>query len=211
LAVALLLLAACGGSAGNNQSRSVVIPAVAAGASEADCQRLCTRSSTETVCTATHVAFCVAQCRAATRGLPAACASCLIARGATIAGRTENAGKDAYCTVGGPADLALCHMACDHSGAAPPAPDLETLCQLRCAFDSQGRAVLACSEFGSSFCFTDCRAAIANKGRICAQCTIEGSVPQKACLNDECDCSPDFLPSDSAGCAFLCDTLPPPA
>lgn len=201
------LLAACGGG-GGGQVRSVVFPEVPSGASEADCQNLCTRGAAETICTVKHTEFCVTRCRATTRELPAACASCLIAAGTKIEGYVNSVTKDAYCTIGGPAELTACKAACDDSGAAPPSPDLENLCQLQCAFYVQGPQPLACSVMGSADCLTGCRAAIAAQGRVCAQCLIEQVIPQESCINTDCDCSPQFR-SPSSACTPLCDAAPP--
>jgi hypothetical protein len=199
---AFLAIIACGGSSGG---RPVVIPEVPAGAFEADCQKLCARATGESICTAKHAEFCVARCRAVTRDLPAACASCVIAAGRAIKGDVDMLTKDSYCLVGGPADLTSCTAACDDGGAGAPDPNLETLCQLECSFHMQDPKPLACSAQGSADCLTACHATIAARRRICAQCLIEQTNPVRSCINDECDCTPMFRDTTTLGCAKLCD------
>jgi hypothetical protein len=206
LAVSAALLAACGG--GGKTARPIVIPTVAPGAYETPCQTLCTLAPGEKICTATHAEFCLERCRAATQNLPTACADCLIAQGTPIAGYT-NGGS--YCDVGGPADVTACEAECDDGGSAPPAPELDTQCQLACGFYVQEPQPLACSAAGSADCLTACRAAIAANGRICAQCLIAQTMPSRVCINDECDCSPSFSSDALFGCANLCDAVPPGA
>ena len=125
-------LAACGGGSGKNV-RPVVIPDVPAGEHEAGCLSLCTLSASQTVCTATHAQYCLARCRAATRDLPAACADCLIANGTQIQDDIRDP-ETMYCWASGVAGVGDCAAECDDGGATPPAPDLETECQLICGF-----------------------------------------------------------------------------
>lgn len=222
LAVSAVVLAACGGGGGSgasgagggggagNTGGAIMIPEVAPGAYETACQSLCTLAAGEKICTATHAAFCVARCRATTQDLPTACADCLIAAGTPIAGFTDSSG-DSYCDVGGPADISACATACDDGGSAPPAPELETQCQLACGFYVQEAQPLACSAQGSADCLTACRAAIAADGRICAQCLIGMTIPESACFNNVCDCSPGFRSDTTLDCTTLCDATPPGA
>jgi hypothetical protein len=215
LAVVPLILVACGGGNGGPGGKAgssggnavIVVPTVPAGAHEADCQRLCTLAATDTICTAQHADFCLALCRASTRDLPAACATCVLAAGASIAGSTDSFG-DKYCSVGGPAELSACEAACDDGGSAAPSPDLETLCQLQCAFYVQNPVPFACSASASAPCLASCRAAIAAHGRVCAQCLTEQTIPGSVCINNDCDCDITFEDSTSS-CMSLCDTLPP--
>jgi hypothetical protein len=201
-AVVFLLMSACGGDA----ARTVVIPTVAAGDYEAACADLCAPASGDTLCTAKHAEFCVARCRVVTRDLPQACAACLLAAGTHIEGYTNSFG-DSYCTVGGPAELGSCEAECDDAGAAPAAPEMETLCQLTCAFYMQDPTPLACSADASAECLDACRATATGQGRVCAQCTIEQVSPGRICINDECDCLNRF--PAAAVCTSLCDSAPP--
>ena len=200
----LLVVGACGGGDGG---RAVVIPAVAAGDYEMACADLCTLGAADTLCTAKHAEFCVARCRVVTRDLPQACAACLIAAGTHIEGYTNSFG-DSYCTVGGPAELGACDSECDDAGAAPASPEMETLCQLTCAFYMQDPSPLACSTDASAECLTDCRATASAQGRVCAQCTTEQIIPGRICINDDCDCA-NTWPLTSV-CQSMCDALPPP-
>ena len=208
VAAALLVIGACGGGGGGGGggARPVVIPTVAAGDSEAACADLCTLAAGDTLCTAKHAEFCVARCRVVTRDLPQACAACLIAAGRHIEGYTS--GSDSYCTVGGPAELGACETECDDAGAAPASAEMETLCELTCGFYMQDPTPLACSVDASADCFTDCRATASVKGRVCAQCTIEQTIPGRVCINDECDCL-NTWPLTTV-CESMCDALPPP-
>jgi hypothetical protein len=205
LAIACLALAACGGDSG----RPVVIPDVPAGAYETDCQRLCTRAADESICKPKHAEFCLARCRAVTRGLSTACTDCLIKAGKQIAGDVNTVTNDRYCLVGGPADIGSCTAACDDGGAAGPAPDLDTLCRLECSFHMQDPDPLACSADGSKDCLAACSATIAARGRVCARCLIEQTIPVRTCLGGDCDCSPVFKADTNDGCRTLCDALPP--
>lgn len=198
-----VLAAACGGDDG----RPVNIPAVAAGAFETDCQRLCTLASGDDHCTAKHAEFCLASCRARTNGLPAACGNCLVAAGAVIHGDVDGFG-DPFCAVGGPADLTACATECDDAGAAP-STGLGVQCQLACTFYMQDTTALACSEDGSAECLAGCNAAVAANGRVCAQCLIEGTIPSRICINDDCDCQPYFDSDPGFACESLCDANPP--
>lgn len=197
-----LFLTACG-----SDERPVNIPMVAPGASEAACQELCTRAAGDEGCGDKHVEFCIASCRVRTNGLTEACASCLVAGGQAIMGGVDSFG-DPYCSTGGPADLAACATECDDSGAAPPDATLATFCDLQCGFYMQDPSPLACTADGSAECRSACAAVAASDGRICAQCKIEGTIPSRTCINDDCDCSP-FFNDDAFGCDTLCDALPP--
>ncbi len=199
-----MLVGACGG--GGDAGRPVVIPAVAPGAFETQCADLCALTSGDTSCTATHAGFCIARCRLVTANLQPGCAECLIAGGTHIEGYTSGGG-DSYCTVGGPAELGACEAECDDMGAAPASPDMQTLCELTCGFYMQDPTPLACSTDASADCFADCRATASARGRICAQCTIEQTIPGRVCINDECDCL-NTWPLTSV-CPSLCDTLLP--
>jgi hypothetical protein len=196
------LLIACGSDA-----RPVNIPDVAPGESEAACQQLCTRAAGDDGCSAKHAEFCVASCRVRTNGMTAACASCLVAAGEPIHGAV-NAFDEPFCVIGGPAELGACEAECDDSGAAPPAPSLAALCDLQCGFYMQDPTPLACTADGSADCRSQCAAAVAGQGRICAQCMIEQTIPSKSCINDDCDCSPFFVGDPSSSCETLCDALP---
>jgi hypothetical protein len=215
LAVLPMILVACaggnGGPGGNGGSSggktAIVVPVVAAGVHEADCQRLCTLAATDTICTSAHAELCVALCRASTRDLPEACATCLLAAGTPLAGSTDSFG-DKYCSLGGAAGLTACTTACDDAGGAAPSPDLETLCQLQCAFYTQDPVPFACTTSAAAPCLTSCRAAIAAHGRVCAQCLTEQTIPGRVCINNDCDCDITFEDSTSS-CMSLCDTLPP--
>jgi hypothetical protein len=195
-----LLLLGCGGD------RAVVFPEVPATASEASCQELCTLAPGETICTAKHAEFCVVSCRARTRDLPAACAACLIAGGTAINGYTDSFGDT--CDTGGPANIGSCVSACDDGGSAAPALDLEALCRLECGFYVSDHKVLACSADASGPCLDGCRAAIAARGRVCAQCMAEQQSHGKICLNDDCDCSSQPFSEAAFNCSSLCDATP---
>jgi hypothetical protein len=199
------LLAACGGS---DSDSGVGIPEVPAGAHEAACQSLCTRAQGETVCTAAHVEFCVAQCRAMTRDLPAGCADCLIANGTPTAGGVDSFG-DSYCSVGVLGELSFCSAQCDDAGVAGPSSDLEVQCQLACGFYTQNPRLFACSAEASAECLAECRSRIAASGRLCAQCVIGQTLPGSVCFNDDCDCLTSFDDTVTFGCSMLCDMQPP--
>jgi hypothetical protein len=201
--IAVSLLAACG-----SDTRPVNIPEVAPGASEAACQQLCTRADGDDGCTAKHAEFCVASCRVRTNGMTAACADCLVAAGEPIHGAVD-AFDEPFCVVGGPAALGACTVECDDSGAAPPAASLATLCDLECGFYMQDPTPLACTADGSADCQNQCAAAVAGRGRVCAQCVIEQVIPSMTCINDECDCDPFFVDDPSGTCDTLCDDQPP--
>ena len=200
--VLVVAVVACG-----DGDRPVTIPVVPAGASEADCQRLCTLASDEAQCTAKHAEFCVASCRARTNGLTPTCAACVIAAGTQLDGFVNGFG-DAYCSIGGPAVLSSCTTACD-DGGGPPAPELATQCDLACNFYMQDPTPLACTADGSADCRAGCAAAVAAKGRICVQCLIEHTSPSRICINDECDCEPYFDDDPTFGCMELCDAALP--
>lgn len=197
-----MVLAACG-----EDARPVNIPTVPAGASEADCQRLCTLAPGDDACTAKHAEFCVASCRARTNGLASTCAACVISRGTQLAGGVDGFG-DPFCSTGGPADLSSCDTECDDGGGVP-APELSALCELSCNFYMQDTTPLACSADGSADCRAGCTAAVAAQGRLCAQCLIEHTIPSRICINDDCDCEPFFDGDTGFGCMELCDTMLP--
>jgi hypothetical protein len=201
------VLGGCGGDSSSN-GRPYVVPVVPAGASEAGCQTLCTLSATETVCTAQHVEFCIASCRASTQGLPAACADCLIANGRPIEGGVDSGGEG-FCSVGSLGEISFCSTQCDDAGATPPAPDLETQCQLACGFYTDNPVPFACSADASADCLGACRVAIAARGRICAQCLIGQTLPGSVCFNDDCDCLISFDATVNFTCSMLCDNQPP--
>jgi hypothetical protein len=199
-----------GGTGGSGPaSPTIVVPVVPPGDHEAACQSLCTLATGEKVCTAKHAEFCVARCRASTRGLPAACADCLLSTGNGIPISGETISGDSYCTVGGAAKLTACPTACDDGGGAPPASDLETLCQLYCGYYVQAPMAIACSTASAADCLAACRATVASKGRVCAQCLIEQTRPGESCINDACDCVNSFDNDPSFSCTTLCDSSPP--
>ena len=125
-------MGACGGG---SPARPVVIPAVAPGDFEAQCSDLCTPAPGDTLCSAKHAAFCLARCRVMTRDLPQGCAACMLAVNQHIHGYTDFG--ENYCSVGGPVSMVSCPRECDDLGAAPPAPELDTFCQLTCGFYMQ--------------------------------------------------------------------------
>ncbi|HVV85664.1 MAG TPA: hypothetical protein VHE35_21545 [Kofleriaceae bacterium] len=202
-AATMAALGACG-----SDPRPIDLPDVPAGAYEADCQRLCTLTAGDDVCTATHAAYCVAACRARTNGLPPACASCIIAHGQTIQGQTDSFG-DPFCNLGGPEVLTACRSECDDAGSAVAEAALSSLCDLECGFYMQDETPLACSADGSADCRNACAAAVAARGRVCAQCLIEQTQPSRTCINGDCDCEPFFPGDPSLGCDSLCDDQPP--
>lgn len=202
LLAAALVVGGCG-----SDDRPVNVPEVPVGAYEADCQRLCTPAAGESICGAKHVEFCVASCRARTNGLSPTCAACVVAAGTALHGFTS--GDDSYCDTGGPAGLMACARECDDAGAAGPEPALATQCELACGFYMQGDSPLACSADGSADCRTACAATIAARGRVCAQCLIDDTVPARICINSACDCEPFFQDDPSLSCTTLCDSAPP--
>jgi hypothetical protein len=194
----MIATAACG-----EDTRPVNVPVVPAGAFEADCQRLCTLSAGDAQCTAKHAEFCLASCRAHTNGLPAACGDCLVAAGTTIHGFIGSF-DDPYCDVGGPASVTACRAECDE-GTGTPSPDLAALCTLTCAFYMQEPSPLACSSDGAAACLSACTATIGARGRVCAQCLVDQTIPTRSCINGDCDCEPQFSDDPSFDCADLCD------
>jgi hypothetical protein len=208
----LAALVSCGGGGaagtsggGGKSGAAIVVPVVPAGANEAACQSLCTLGAGETICTAKHAEFCLALCRASTRDLPTACAACVLAAGTPIKG--DMIGSESYCHVGGAANLSECETECD-DGAGQPAPALETLCQLYCSFYTQSPTPFACSVMASKDCLTSCRSTIAARGRVCAQCVTEQTLPGSSCFNDDCDCLNSYSTTES-GCSSLCDATKP--
>ena len=195
----LMVMAACGG----DDARAVDIPVVAANAFEADCQTLCTLGTEEDICTAKHAEFCLASCRVRTTGVSEACGVCLIDQGSPIRGFVS--GSFSYCATGGASSLAGCEAVCDDGGAAGPAPTLAASCTLTCELYMQDHQPLACSSEGSALCRQGCAAAIAGRDRQCAQCLIEQTLPTRSCINDECDCEPQFDDQISFGCEDYCD------
>lgn len=204
-----LLVFAVLGSACGEDARPVNIPVVAAGEHEAECQRLCTIPAGDEHCEAKHAEFCLASCRVRTSGLPAACAECLLSNGSVIHGYL-NSFDDPYCSTGGPTAISNCADVCDDGGAAPPEPALATVCTLECAFYMQDPTPLACSDDGAEECLADCAAVVAAQPRVCAQCLSDQTIPVRSCLNDNCDCEPQFVSDPNFGCDDLCDDQLPP-
>ena len=200
----VILVCACG-----DDPRPVNIPVVAPGDHEAECQRLCTIPAGDEQCEPKHAEFCLAACRTRTNDLPAACAECLLTNGSVIHGFIGSFG-DPYCSTGGPTDISNCDV-CDDGGAAPAAPELVTLCTLECAFYMQDPTPLACSDEGSEQCIADCNAVITSRGRVCAQCLSDQTIEVRSCLNDVCDCEPQFVDDPNFGCDEFCDDQLPPA
>jgi hypothetical protein len=199
----LAIVLSCGGGGGSNPGQSVVIPEVPPGAHETACQDLCMLRAGETICTAKHAEYCMARCRASTRDLPVACADCVLSaskahpiEGVTIA-------SNSYCTIGGPGDLSACATECDDKNAQP-APDLDTLCQLYCSFYVQEPKPRVCPEASSADCLSACRATIGAKGRVCAQCLIEQTIPGISCIGDDCQCLNSFNDGTASACMSLC-------
>jgi hypothetical protein len=183
---------------------------VPAGDHEAACASLCTLAAGETICTAKHAEYCLARCRVITNGLPAACASCVLATGAAspIAGFTV--GTENYCGVGGPAKLSDCAADCDDHGAGQPDPDLDALCELQCGFYFELAKPFACPPASSADCLAGCKSAVASKERICAQCLGEHVLGGQSCINDACTCESSFHDETSAftsDCSTLCDSM----
>ena len=203
LLVLVILVGACG-----EDTRPVNIPVVAPGDYEAECQRLCTIPAGDDQCKPKHAEFCLASCRARTNGLPAACAECMLTGGAVIHGYL-NSFDDPACATGGPTGISSCEV-CDDGGAAPATPALASLCTLECAFYMQDPTPLACSDEGSAQCLADCAAVITARGRVCAQCLADQTGTVRICINDDCDCEPQFMDEPNFGCDDFCDDQLPP-
>lgn len=204
LVLLVLAAAACG-----EDERPINVPVVAAGEYETDCQRLCTLTPGDDGCTGKHAEFCLASCRVRTNGLPETCARCMLDRAEPIHSFVGSFG-DVSCQASGAAALDGCAEECDDGSTAPPSPALADLCTLECAFYMQDTTPLACSADGSRDCLADCATTIAARGRLCAQCLTEQTIPVRSCINDNCDCEPQYVDDITVfGCDELCDDVAP--
>jgi hypothetical protein len=87
------------------------------------------------------------------------------------------------------------------------APELASLRTLTRTLYMQDPSPLACSSDGSDGCLAECTTTLGARGRVCAQCLIDQTLPTKTCINDDCDCEPVFDDDPTFGCAELCDAV----